>query len=188
MNAGDVAVAAGSHISGLNTFVQNYNFSGSSMDALNATYNPAYGAIAHGYEAISGSGVSYYNSGNQLSGLQRAGSAGFAAVDVAATVAVAVTGANTVSAMRAPRTNIADEFLRRSADILGDGATIQRGSMSSDFTLRSANGTRQIRIDFSNPHGLQPHINIETFSPRNAFPGDYRMNMTGNIHVFPGGQ
>lgn len=59
----------------------------------------------------------------------------------------------------------------------------------SDFILRSADGTKQIRLDVTNPHGLSPHVNVETFVPRNAFPGDPRMIRTDNLHVFPkGGQ
>ena len=42
-----------------------------------------------------------------------------------------------------------------------------------------------MRFDLSNPHGLDPHINIETFKPRNLYPGDQRMIQIENIHVFP---
>jgi hypothetical protein len=32
---------------------------------------------------------------------------------------------------------------------------------------------------------LQPHVNVETFAPRNLFPGDRKMIQTVNEHVFP---
>lgn len=37
----------------------------------------------------------------------------------------------------------------------------------------------------ADPHGLEPHVNVETFTPRNSYPGDKRMNETSNDHVFP---
>jgi RHS repeat-associated protein len=92
------------------------------------------------------------------------------------------------SALARSQGNLADDFLNGASDALGEGATIQRGPPGgSDFILRSADGTRQIRLDVTNPHGLNPHVNVETFAPRNAFPGDPRMIRTGNTHVYPGG-
>ena len=68
---------------------------------------------------------------------------------------------------------------------LGEGATARRPPVGgSDLILRSADGTRQIRFDISNPHGLQPHINVETFRALNRYPGDTRMIQTGNQHIF----
>ena len=185
---GHNAVDVGAQVSGINTFTANRTFLGNSGDALNATYNPAYGAISHGYEAGSGMGVSYYNSGQALSPGQRAESGALSVGNAAATVGFGLAGASVFSPSGSGA-KLADDFLGRSADILGDGATIQRGPVNgSDFILRAADGTRQIRIDLSNPHGLQPHVNIETFAPRNAFPGDVRMLPVDNIHAFPGGQ
>jgi hypothetical protein len=67
---------------------------------------------------------------------------------------------------------------------LGSDVTIIR-SPTSDLLLQSADGTRQLRFDLTDPHGLDPHINVETFQPRNLYPGDQRMIQTDNIHVFP---
>ena len=67
---------------------------------------------------------------------------------------------------------------------LGSGAT-RVESETSDLILRSADGTKQIRFDLTNPHGLDPHINIETWQPRNLFPGDNRFIPVDNIHIFP---
>ena len=67
---------------------------------------------------------------------------------------------------------------------LGQGYT-KVESETSDLVLRSADGTKQIRFDLSNPHGLDPHINVETWQPRNLYPGDGRFVPVDNIHVFP---
>jgi hypothetical protein len=64
-------------------------------------------------------------------------------------------------------------------------STMSKPPGGSDLILRSADGTRQIRFDLTNPHGLQPHVNVETFVPRNLFPGDRKMIQTVNEHVFP---
>jgi Flp pilus assembly protein TadD len=31
-----------------------------------------------------------------------------------------------------------------------------------------------IRLDLTNPHGLAPHVNIQTWQPRNLFPGEHK--------------
>ena len=67
---------------------------------------------------------------------------------------------------------------------LGQGYTKVQ-SETSDLVLRSADGTKQIRFDLSNPHGLDPHINVETWQPRNLYPEDGRFVPVDNIHVFP---
>jgi len=77
--------------------------------------------------------------------------------------------------------NLADDVL----DWVGPKSTLQKPPGGSDLILRSADGTKQIRFDLTNPHGLQPHVNVETFKPRNLFPGDRKMIQTGNEHVFP---
>ena len=69
-------------------------------------------------------------------------------------------------------------------DWLGPGAT-KVESATSDLVLRSADGTRQIRFDITNPHGLDPHVNLETWQPRDLFPGDGRFIPVDNIHIFP---
>jgi hypothetical protein len=69
-------------------------------------------------------------------------------------------------------------------DWLGPNAT-KVESDTSDLVLRSADGTKQIRFDLTNPHGLDPHVNIETFQPRNLYPGDGRFIQQTNEHVFP---
>jgi len=68
---------------------------------------------------------------------------------------------------------------------LGADSTLSKPPGGSDLVLRSADGTKQIRFDLANPHGLGPHVNVETFEPRNLFPGDRKMIQTGNDHVFP---
>ncbi len=55
----------------------------------------------------------------------------------------------------------------------------------SDLILQSVDKAKQVRFDITNPHGLPPHVNIETFELRNRYPGDTRMNQGLNIHVFP---
>ena len=75
-----------------------------------------------------------------------------------------------------------------SDDILewvGPKSTMSKPPGGSDLILRSSDGTKQIRFDLTNPHGLQPHVNVETFVPRNFFPGDRKMIQTVNGHVFP---
>lgn len=67
---------------------------------------------------------------------------------------------------------------------LGPGYTRGR-SDTSDLVLRSADGTRQIRFDLTDPHGLDPHVNVETWQPRNLYPGDRTFTPVDNIHVFP---
>jgi hypothetical protein len=69
-------------------------------------------------------------------------------------------------------------------EFLGPGAT-RVESTGSDLMLRSANGTRVVRFDLQNSHGLNPHINIELKAPRNLYPGDQRMITVDNFHVFP---
>jgi hypothetical protein len=76
---------------------------------------------------------------------------------------------------------IADDVL----DWIGPGSKLEKPPGGSDLILRSSDGTRQIRFDLTNPHGLQPHINVETFRPRDLFPGDKKMIQTLNDHVFP---
>jgi len=70
-------------------------------------------------------------------------------------------------------------------DWIGLKSTLSKPPVGSDLILRSADGTRQIRFDLTNPHGLKPHVNVETFTPRNLFPGDRKMIQTANPHVFP---
>jgi len=79
-------------------FYNNYQFSGSPLDALNTTLNPAVRAMTFGYEAGTGYGMQYYNSGSQLNGWQRVGSGGLSALYTASTVGSAfgsVVGAST---------------------------------------------------------------------------------------------
>ena len=83
-------------------FVGNYSYFGNPSDAANATFNPAYGAIAYGYQGGSGMGVSYYNSGQQLSGIERAESFALSGVDAAATVAIGFAGASALSPSATP--------------------------------------------------------------------------------------
>ena len=70
-------------------------------------------------------------------------------------------------------------------EYLGPGMRIEKPSKGSDLILRSADGTKQIRFDISNQHGLEPHVKIETWKPRNLFPSDKRMEIEENLHVYP---
>ena len=94
MNDFDIAGAVVGQVSGLNTYDANYAHYGDAGVALNATYNPAYGAMSYGLEAISGYGNSFYNSGQELSTGQRIGSGALSVIDAAATVGVAAGGAS----------------------------------------------------------------------------------------------
>ena len=38
--------------------------------------------------------------------------------------------------------------------------------------------------EFLRTRGLEPHVNVKTFEPRNLFPGDLSSIRTGNDHVF----
>ena len=77
--------------------------------------------------------------------------------------------------------NLADDIL----NWVGPKSTLEKPPGGSDLILRSADNTKQIRFDLTNPHGLQPHVNVETFTPRSLFPGDRKMIQTGNQHVYP---
>ena len=79
-----------------------------------------------------------------------------------------------------------DDFIDVVKGFLGqEFNVIKPGHGGSDLIMRSADDSRQVRFDLSNPHGLSPHVNIEQFTPRNLYPGDVRMERSLNIHVFP---
>ena len=65
--------------------------------AMNAAVNPAVSALTYGYEALTGYGMQSYNSGESLSGWERAGSGAIATVSAAATVAAGFGGASALS-------------------------------------------------------------------------------------------
>jgi hypothetical protein len=91
-----------------------------------------------------------------------------------------------IEALNAART--APNLGKVSDDILewvGPKSTMSKPPGGSELILRSADGTKQIRFNLTNPHGLQPHVNVERFVPRNLFPGDRKMIQTVNEHVFP---
>jgi hypothetical protein len=67
---------------------------------------------------------------------------------------------------------------------LGEDATVVQNS-DSDLMLQSADKTRTIRFDLVNSHGEAPHINVETWRPRNLYPGDGRMIRLSNKHIYP---
>lgn len=69
-------------------------------------------------------------------------------------------------------------------DWLGEGSTAVEDS-DADLMLQSADKTRSIRFDLENSHGLDPHINVETWQPRNLYPGDRGMIRLTNEHIFP---
>jgi hypothetical protein len=82
---------------------------------------------------------------------------------------------------------VAEERVTNAADAiekwLGEGYT-KFESPTSDLALKSADGTRTVRFDLTNPHGLAPHVNIQTWQPRNLYPGDRAWDEISNIHVF----
>ncbi len=90
-----------------------------------------------------------------------------------------------VAAESEQMTNAIEDFVGAARNFLGDNFTVIKPEEGSDLILRSEDGLRQIRFDVSDPHGLDPHVNIETFTPRDAYPGDTRMIQTENTHVFP---
>ena len=70
-------------------------------------------------------------------------------------------------------------------DWLGPGAKPVQNS-GSDLMIQSADKTRTIRFDLKNSHGDAPHINIQTWRPRNLFPGDKKMiEVPPNHHIYP---
>ena len=75
-------------------------------------------------------------------------------------------------------------FIAQVKGFLGADFQVIKPQEGPDLILRSKDGTRQIRFDISNPHGLEPHVNFETFKARQLFPGDKRMMREENIHIF----
>jgi hypothetical protein len=69
-------------------------------------------------------------------------------------------------------------------DWLGPGAR-RVGNSGSDLMAQSADRTRSIRFDLIGSHGDAPHINVQTWQPRNLFPGDTRMIELTNTHIYP---
>ncbi len=67
---------------------------------------------------------------------------------------------------------------------LGNGAKPIEET-GSDLMLRSADRTRTVRFDLVNSHGDAAHINVQTWKPRNLYPGDSRMIELSNKHVYP---
>ncbi len=92
-----------------------------------------------------------------------------------------VSGAASVSGLRQP--GFFDRLITSIESWLGSGIRTTRGG--SDLIIRNGDGTRQLRFDLNNSHGDAPHINVETFTPRNAYPGDTRMIQQDNIHIYP---
>jgi hypothetical protein len=82
---------------------------------------------------------------------------------------------------------IAESKINAAADAiegwLGEGYQ-KFESETSDLALRSENWTRRVRFDLTNPHGLAPHVNVETWALRNLYPGDRRWVLLSNQHIF----
>jgi len=78
-----------------------------------------------------------------------------------------------------------NSFLNSAEKFLGKNYSAIKPPKGPDLILRSQDGLRQIRFDITNSHGLEPHVNIETFKPRNAYPTDQRLLEMENIHVYP---
>jgi RHS repeat-associated protein len=86
----------------------------------------------------------------------------------------------------------ADDLLLHARKYLGNSKLIiEKPANGSDLIIRTADKTKSIRFDLSNPHGLDPHVNVEAWKPRNLFPGDRTMLPDssvvpeGNLHLFP---
>lgn len=77
-----------------------------------------------------------------------------------------------------------DDAVKAIEDFLGPGYNKIEGG-GSELILKSADETRQIRLDLVNSHGQAPHINVEVHAPRNLYPNDERMLIQENHHVFP---
>jgi len=78
-----------------------------------------------------------------------------------------------------------DDIIQKIMDYLGEGFKAKKTDHGSDLILTSEDGRKQIRFDISNPHGDEPHVNIEGFEPRNLYPGDKKWKKTGNKHAYP---
>lgn len=81
-----------------------------------------------------------------------------------------------------------ESIVDKAKAFLGDDFLISKPQSGSDLIFRSKDGTKQIRFDVSDPHGLDPHVNIETFKPKNRFPGDRKNFRIENKHAFPKGK
>jgi RHS repeat-associated protein len=78
-----------------------------------------------------------------------------------------------------------DDGVRIIKEYMGDGAKANKSPGGSDLIIRSADRTKQIRFDLTNPHGMKPHINFEVWRPRGLYPGDRKMIEVLNLHIFP---
>jgi RHS repeat-associated protein len=80
-----------------------------------------------------------------------------------------------------------NDTIKQIMDYLGDGFKVKKSTTGkgSDLMLTSKDGTKQIRFDISDPHGLEPHINVEKFKPKNRYPDDRNWDQIENDHVFP---
>jgi hypothetical protein len=70
-------------------------------------------------------------------------------------------------------------------DWVGPNSTMSKPPGGSDLILGLPMERKQIRFDLTNPDGLDPHVNVKTFKPRNLFAGDRKMIQIGTDHVFP---
>ena len=111
----------------------------------------------------------------------------------ASTAADAVGGINEVRAFGAAESEVASssKIAGLAGDLeshLGPGFT-KIESPTGNSIFRSADGTKQIRFDLNDFHGDPngPHINLETWAPKNLYPGDPRMQQIENLHIYPKG-
>ena len=159
------------------TFVNNYNYFGSAFDAANATFNPAYGAIAYGYEAGSGAGVSYYNSGQQLSTGQRIGSGALATLNAGATVAIGFAGASGFSSATAGTVPAGSTAFR----YVPEGEATAAGSAGSVPNVDVLGQPRYVFYtteEYTSSSAAQDALQIGTRNPNGATaPPTYRITV-----------
>ena len=122
-------------------------FDGNQYDAINATVNPAYTAIAKYNEAVDGLGYSYNNLGSSLSTADRVFSGVQSAVGAVSTVGVGFGGAGlaTASGLTAPAENFAANSYLNSVDS-ANGASLYNSFVP---------GTARLNIGFGGQNAFR---------------------------------
>jgi RHS repeat-associated protein len=97
-----------------------------------------------------------------------------------------VFGGGEFAAARALRLRQLEALADDMAEWLGPNFSKFRNN-AGDLRFRSLDNERQIRFDLNDFHGdpAGPHLNVETFKPRNLYPGDRTMDPIDNLHLYP---